>query len=751
LGAALLATGTVLSQRDDGAVPNGSELVLAGGVALLFAVALAVLVRGQLDDFLAGGGGDEDSQPESHSRPFVTLFVASFVGLFLEVMLIRYTTSQVRVFSFYKNVPLVASFLGMGLGCWLGGGGGAQAFSFLLWLVPLAVALSAGSLALADLLGKWAAFGTSEHILGDVVSSGLASSTVIQGQVAMGAFCVAALVVITLLFISIGRLLGRAFEAVPRIPGYTTNILGSLAGILLFIALSYLQTPPAVWFLVGGAPLLYWLKGRSRIYGAAMILAAALSVTPQVGNTVWSPYQKLVGHELPPGVGGSGTSSPAYLVEISDVFYQVAVDLRPAAIAELGGNPYPHYDGAMSLLSDGARVVVVGAGTGNDVAAALRAGASQVDAVDIDPAILEMGRRHHPEAPYSDPRVRAVVDDARAAFRKLPTGQYDAVVFGLLDSHTQLGLSSVRLDNYVFTAESLAAARALLAPDGRLILTAATFRPWFRERLAQLLQSACDTPVEIDDFGGGYAFTSYSCQVGDPAAAVEGVQLDRGEDLPTDDWPFLYLPSRSIPRAYILVVLLLAAASVLVLRSRGLRIGRIGPFHGHLFFLGAGFLLMEVYAVNRLALLFGTTWLVSAVTIALVLVMIVAANFTVLAFTRVNRILAYVFLFTSLIVSYLVSPTVAVGHGVGVSLAYGLLLLSPVYFAGIIFATSFRSAEMAGPAIGANMLGSVLGGWVEYLTMATGIRALALLALVFYLASLALVFVFRKTQGAESG
>ena len=751
LGLTLLITGAALGRRSQGVVPDGRELVLAGGVALLVVVVLALPMRHLLDRFLTVDHDDDPQDPSPRSRPYITLFVASFVGLFLEVMLIRYTTSQIRIFSFYKNVPLVAAFLGMGLGCWLGGGGAAQAFSFLLWLLPVAITLSAGSLALADLLGKWAAFGSSEHILGDVVASGLASSTVIQGQVLMGVFCVATLVVITLLFTSIGRLLGHAFEAVPRIPGYTTNILGSLAGILFFIGFSYLETPPWVWFLVGGAPLLYWLSGTARICGAILVLIIALAVSPQLGTTVWSPYQKLVGHEIPAGEGGSGTSSPAYLVEISDVFYQVAIDLRPDAIAEMGGNPYPHYDGAMSSLADGSRVLVVGAGTGNDVAAALRAGASQVDAVDIDPAILEMGRQHHPERPYSDPRVRVIVDDARAAFRELPSNYYDAVVFGLLDSHTQLGLSSVRLDNYVFTVESLAAARSLLVPGGRLILTAATIRPWFRDRLGHLLQSACASPVEIADFGKKYAFTSYSCEVDGAVTTVVDEGLEPVDELPTDDWPFLYLPSRSVPQAYIVVVLLLAAASVLVLRSRGLRVGRLGPFHGHLFFLGAGFLLMEVYAVNRLALLFGTTWLVSAVTIALVLVMIVAANFTVLAFNKVNRPIAYLCLFASLIVSYLVPPSAAVGHGVGVSFAYGLLLLSPVYFAGIVFACSFRVADLAGPAIGANMLGSVLGGWVEYLTMATGIRALALLALLFYLASLLLLSRIRNARDGVTG
>jgi hypothetical protein len=122
-----------------------------------------------------------------------------------------------------------------------------------------------------------------------------------------------------------------------------------------------------------------------------------------------------------------------------------------------------------------------------------------------------------------------------------------------------------------------------------------------------------------------------------------------------------------------------------------------------------------------------------------------------LAFKKVKRPIAYLCLFASLIVSYFVAPSAAVGHGVGVSLAYGLLLLSPVYFAGIVFACSFRVADLAGPAIGANMLGSVLGGWVEYLTMATGIRALALLALLFYLASLFLLSRIRNTPDGVTG
>jgi hypothetical protein len=78
-------------------------------------------------------------------------------------------------------------------------------------------------------------------------------------------------------------------------------------------------------------------------------------------------------------------------------------------------------------------------------------------------------------------------------------------------------------------------------------------------------------------------------------------------------------------------------------------------------------------------------------------------------------------------------------------LALSVVLLSPVYFAGLVFARSFRSAPLAGPAIGANILGSVLGGWIEYSTMALGMRALVVLAAGFYALSLLLLLRRRES------
>jgi SAM-dependent methyltransferase len=774
LGLAMAVCGSRPGILPSDADPAAWRLMAVAGTALaVFAVALGIAVAlgarrfGRVGEAgeaggSGGSGGENGTAARAVRRPYWTLFLASFAALFVELMLIRYSSSQIRVFAFYKNVPLVAAFLGLGLGCCLGRGRARHALLLLLWLLPLAAALAHGTVAVDFALDRWAAVGSSEHVLGGGGAASTWSRPLQEwvAQLAMGLFCGVLLAAVAVLFTLLGRLLGDAFERVPRLPGYTANLLGSLAGILAFGALCYLETPPWVWFAVGLLPLLWWAGGGARA-GLALVLIAAsvLVVWPSTGETVWSRYQKLVGRAVPqPGSRGTDGAAPAYLVQISDVFYQVAMDLRPAAIARLGFNPYPHYDAAFLLAPRKARVLIVGAGTGNDVAAALRAGAGAVDAVDIDDAIVRLGRLHHPEHPYDDPRVHVIVDDARRAFRRLPPGSYDTIVFGLLDSHTQLGISSVRLDNYVFTLESLAAARRLLRPGGALVITAVTLRSWLQDRFAAMLGATCDTPVVWLRFG---VASTYACLVADPsgprrappvapaARPLPDLAHRRGPRiypslggaaelvtvLPTDDWPFLYLPERQVPSAYLVVLAFLVLASVAVLKAGRLDLGRFSAYHGHLFFLGAAFLLMEVYAINRLALLFGTTWLVSAVTIGVVLLLIVAANLTVELAGGIPVPAAYGALILFLAAGYLIGPAAALGGGTGAALLYALLLLAPVYFAGLIFSRSFSRAPASGPAIGVNILGAVVGGWAEYSTMAVGIRGLALLALIFYLAS----------------
>jgi SAM-dependent methyltransferase len=708
---------------------QGFTIALVSGAALcLLAVGTAGAAKRLARGLLSGLEATEPAEHLLARHPRLRLFLISFVCLFVEVMLIRYASSQVRVFSFYKNVPLIGCYLGFGLGCWLGRGRFEHVFRFLIWLIPLATALSVSAAVLGGVLGRSTATASSEHVLGEVVVPPSAWGPLLLSQSVMAAACVVMLVAVTLLFVQLGRLLGHAFDGLPRLSAYSINILGSLSGVVAFTALSYVRTPPTVWFAVGLAPLLVWAPDRKRrLLGGALAALSIAAVAPSVGDTVWSPYQKLVGQVVHPW-GDRADVPPAYWVQISDVFYQVAIDLRPETVARVGDAMFAHYDAVYSKIPHAQKVLIVGSGTGNDVAAALRAGVEQVDAVDIDPAIVDLGRQHHPERPYDDPRVTLIVADARAAFRGLPAQAYDLVVFGLLDSHTQLGMSSVRLDNYVFTVESFESARRLVRPGGHIVVTAATFRRWFFERMRLLLATTTQAPVAVARYGSWWMFLAAIGESSMPAPKAPSLDAT----LPTDDWPFLYLPRREIPTAYLVAVLAMALASIAVLRLGGLRLGAFTPYHAHLFFLGAAFLLMEVNAVNRLALLFGTTWLVSAVTIALVLVLIVLSNLTIALLGKVPHAVSFGALFLSLVASYALPPSTVLGRGMGLALLYGLLLLAPVYFAGLVFARSFLASEQAGTALGANMLGSVLGGWSEYASMAFGMRALVLLAFVFY-------------------
>src|SRR5258705_2155374 len=79
-------------------------------------------------------------------------------------------------------------------------------------------------------------------------------------------------------------------------------------------------------------------------------------------------------------------------------------------------------------------VLIIGAGSGNDVSRALQWGAKHVDAVEIDPVIKHLGERDHPNKPYDDPRVTVHLDDGRHFLRTAPDRHYDLVVYALVDS-----------------------------------------------------------------------------------------------------------------------------------------------------------------------------------------------------------------------------------------------------------------------------------------------------------------------------
>jgi len=393
---------------------------------------------------------------------------------------------------------------------------------------------------------------------------------------------------------------------------------------------------------------------------------------------------------------------------------------------------------------------------GNDVAAALRNGAGQVEAVEIDPLILKLGKELHFEHPYESPRVHVVLNDARNYIEN-SRGKFDLIVFSLLDSHTTTShFTNIRIDNYVYTREALAQARKLLKPDGLFVVKFHVGTPWIAGRLFELLRTTFgQNPIQFQtDLGGfdsaGRFFVEGSSERLARANAdpVLSAYLARHGNMPmqharltTDDWPYFYQHAPGLPIIVIAVSIAVLIVFGWFVRQTSGEGGRIDP---HFMFLGAGFMLLEAQIVSRMALLFGTTWVVNAVVVSGVLCLIVAANFVYGAMPHIPLAVAYVGLFVSLVVMYVVPLEKLFYESWTLrALMATLALCSPVFFAGIIFISSFARAGFRGSALGSNLFGSLLGGLLESLSMWFGLKSLAILAALLYLASA--IFLNRAT------
>jgi hypothetical protein len=214
-----------------------------------------------------------------------------------------------------------------------------------------------------------------------------------------------------------------------------------------------------------------------------------------------------------------------------------------------------------------------------------------------------------------------------------------------------------------------------------------------------------------------------------------------GDDLseavvPTDDWPFLYLSHKTIPADYIIVIgilLVITIPTVFVLRGRG-----FGMDDGHFFFLGLGFLLLETKSISDCSLYFGTTWFVTLVVVAGVLLMVLAANMLAMRMSGF-RTWMYAPLIATLLLLYFVKRDVILALSFDERLVWSLLVVPlPIFFAGLIFSTTFRQASNPSSFFGANLIGAMIGGFSEYLSMVMGNQNLMCLIIAAYLLSLGL-------------
>lgn len=686
---------------------------------------------------------DRPGEAQAPARRLLHVAVLSGLGLFVELLLIRWLDAQVRPLAYVKNLALIASFLGLGIG--YARPGHSRVLSAAA--VPLlALALTAGTL--VALFPEITLFGPAgpESNLGVTVAAGAGALAAFYALVA-GVF---ALVVLAM--VPLGRIASEFMRGIPALSAYTANIAGGLGGILLFVALAALSTPPWIAALVAFAAALAYLRTASTAQLAAAA-CAGLAVAGMIradlggaGPTTWSPYNKIEVAPLRPATRAVEVS-PAWELKVQNLYYQHILDLRPETLDAVT-RVYPvarpaalAYDFPYRMKQP-RRVLIAGAGTGNDVAAALRWGAGEVVAVEIDPRIVAAGRRLHPEHPWDDPRVQVVVDDARA-WLKRSGAPFDLIVFGLLDAHSSLFStlsSNIRLDNYVYTVEAMREALARLAPDGVLFLSVYVEQPWVAARIEAMLREASgEAPLTAPAFYTGRLFLAGPGRPpveSDPALTVglppEETAAHPGGPMATDDWPFLYLRHRKVPPTVVTasIALLAVGALLVALFFQGaVRVDR------HLFFLGAGFLLVETRSIAQLGLLYGATWRVSAIAIAGILGLILLANVVVARRGAPPRPALYAALVVVLVANWLVPPSAALGGGFAARALMTLFLLAPLFIAGLLFSAAVRERDDLAPALASNLVGAVLGGVLENLSMVTGFAALSLLAVAIYGAS----------------
>ncbi|HEX8027430.1 MAG TPA: hypothetical protein VF491_03165 [Vicinamibacterales bacterium] len=726
------------------------------------------------------------------------LFLISFLTLFLELTCIRWFPSHVLFLTFFTNTVLLASILGISVGCLAAN----RKSNLLIWTpVILVIALASAHLV------EWQRQSTASVIdVGNQVSPQMVffgveyqardlSTFVIPIEAICGYF----FLLIALAMMGPGQQLGRALARLPsRLEAYTIDIAGSIAGIAIFAACSFLELPPTWWFAIVMAGFAWFLVPDDRRRGMAIVLGPALVLVFSIA---------------PAGTRGEGPQqqwSPYYRIDYHPNDRLINVNLIGHQQMQPRNSPFPAYAIPHLLNRDAGgkpfgQVLIIGAGSGNDVSRALAWGAERVDAVEIDPVIQRLGKRDHPDRPYDDPRVFVHLNDGRN-YLKAGNKQYDLIVYALVDSLVlHSGYSNIRLESYLFTKQAMDDVRKRLRPGGVFVMYNYFRQGWIVSRLQNSVRAAFGDEALVlnlpsrdrlspdDNLGGdftmliaganhrvreafarqpeywlrlrgpfddqtpnGFEYPSPAERAGWRALPGEErvssawqqfrlTQLSSSESdnrLATDDWPMLYLREPMIPGVSLRGGAIMAVIAALLLTPFLRRTAGVATSQGRgllvqMFFLGAGFMLVETKAVVHMALLFGGTWIVNSVVIFAVLVMILVANLYV-ALARPARLAPYyALLLISLVVSALVPMDTFLGMDRTTQItAASAMAFTPIFFAGVIFAVSFMRALEPDRAFGANIAGAMFGGLAEYSSMLLGFQYLLFVAVALYLISI---------------
>lgn len=688
----------------------------------------------------------------------VRLFWLSFILLFGEILAVRWLGIEFPIVRIFPNLIIMVVLVAASAGLIKSDNNAPTIASKNLLLVGIATSI----LTLLLIFSKQ--LGLSQLTLR--LDSSTQLGAVISSLLILGILIAAVYVV----FQRVGWWLGEEFSRLEPLEAYSLNLAGSIAGTLTFALISWLGLAPWVWLAITGAVSFFLYRKTAVAVLSAFAVVAAFVTT---NSSIWSPYSKLDVKPLVT-IPGSVIGQNNYILFANNAYFHLAVRMLSdreeeqfdrQADRSVQEKPIRYYYQWLKLPFESApkhdRVLVLGAGSGNDVAFCLSKGAKHVDAVEIDPFIAQLGRSKHPNRPYLDPKVTVYTEDARTFLRR-SRQKYDLIEFAYLDPGATLNAASfLRVDNYVYTVEAFKAALNCVDQNGIVSVTFATGADSVvTARLYRTIADAIGTPPlaftnpnwdsVIFLFGPGAKDVNLSAIMPKelkpytPGGEMRFIQAS------TDQRPFLYISYDAAGIWLYFLILIVAVGLPALILVRGSDVGISGSEWANMFFLGQAFMLMETKSITHLSLLIGATWIVSSAVIATILILAWLANYVVSKQLAPRPLILYAGLLTTLLIQYFVQipestnvpqALITVGHCV--------LDCLPILFGSMIFSSCFSKTRYATHSLAANLLGLSIGGLTENLCIVMGINALTLVALVLY--GLSFIAFSRMPQNRASG
>jgi hypothetical protein len=732
-------------------------------------------------------------------KPLLPIFFLSAIGFYVELWNVRFVGTVVGELAYYSNLLLLSGILGFCAGLLMKPRPRSALFRGFVEVGVALLALHAAAIFFAR--GDLTSQESAEFFwfrVANVYPKGNLRDLTLSG------FALCVLITLSLIPIGRMIAAEFEALKERQIQAYLGNVLGGILGSVIFGAILWVYGAPlALWGGLAALIVALVLSFGGGLFGerasvtVPMAIAAALifvGVAVQCGvygsKYMWSPYYRvsLVPNEVqlrsrPSFVSGYNIQSNHFFIsgfntvsfkemeEIAKAIPEHEVADRTTMNAMLleQGDFLPFH---VARTAGVKKALMLGTCAGNELGHFLEFTPmlEEVTAVEIDPLFVKLGKgyRGYREArrAYDNPKVKLVVGDARQ-FLQSTNEKYDMIYFAFLDSQTTAtNLSRFRLDSFVFTVEAMERMLDRLNPGGILAISFTSAEEWIVARFYENLRAANGgipprvmnrlssestpgnpklSPGFIYFATPNFHFPPSALQLGgyeDATAWAEAKTEIHGVMPSYDNWPFLYLKSPQIPTEYakfMLIFALFGIVVVLLCGGRGAMQG-VGVPEWMFALLGFGFFVLEIRTISVSAVAWGVTLYSQAGAMVLFTFCSFLGSALFLKKPHWNVHIFWALLVVSLLGNFVFGVELMAQLSGPVQKLSTFLLAVPMIFSGFLFARYFSQAASPQSALAWNVIGGILGGLAESLSLLIGFRMLVLVALGAYLLAYLLSF-----------